>query len=78
MYFVGLHYNICIIMHTMENAKNYYYVIWMEVELSIYVYIISEQMHCSDRLLISHSSYMFRRMYVIFRELPFVCPVELH
>jgi hypothetical protein len=31
----------------------------------IYIYPISQQMHCSDSLLTSYSSYMFRRMYVI-------------
>jgi hypothetical protein len=32
------------------------------------VYTISQQMHCSDSLLISYSFYLFRRMYVIIRE----------
>jgi hypothetical protein len=42
------------------------------------IYTISQQMHCSDSLLISYSSYMFRRMYVIIKEPSIVCPAELH
>jgi hypothetical protein len=41
------------------------------------MYTISQQMHCSD-CLISYSSYMFRRMYVIISKLSFVsCWVTL-
>jgi hypothetical protein len=42
------------------------------------IYRASQQMHCSDSLLISYSCYMFRRMYVIIREPSVVCPAELH
>jgi hypothetical protein len=38
----------------------------------------SQQMHYSDSSLISYSSYMFRRMYVIIRAPYVVCPAELH
>jgi hypothetical protein len=41
------------------------------------IYTISQQMHCSDSLLISYSSYMFRCMYVIIREPSCMCPAEL-
>jgi hypothetical protein len=47
-------------------------------DIYIYIHTINQQMHCSDSLLISYSSYMFRRMYVITRELSFMCPAELH
>jgi hypothetical protein len=43
-----------------------------------YIYTISQHMHCSDSLLISYSSYMFRRIYVVIREPSFMCPAELH
>jgi hypothetical protein len=39
---------------------------------------VSQQMHYSDCLLISYSSYMFRRMHVIIRESSFICPADLH
>jgi hypothetical protein len=42
----------------------------------VYEYTVSQQMHYSDSLLISYSSYMFRRMYVIIREPSFTCPAE--
>jgi hypothetical protein len=35
-------------------------------------------MHCSDILLVTYSSYMFRRMYVMIREPSVMCPAELH
>jgi hypothetical protein len=35
-------------------------------------------MHCSDSLLISYNSYMFRHMYVVIREPSFVYPAVLH
>jgi hypothetical protein len=35
-------------------------------------------MHCSDSILTSYSSYLFRRVYVIIREPSVVCPAELH
>jgi hypothetical protein len=44
----------------------------------LYVYIVSQQIHYSNSLLISYSSYMFRRMYVIIGEPSFVCPAELN
>jgi hypothetical protein len=52
----------------------------MTLSMSIYVCVrmISQQIHCSDSLLISYSSYMFRRMYVIIREPTLMCPAELH
>jgi hypothetical protein len=42
------------------------------------IYTISQQMHCSDSLLVFYSSYMFRHMYVIIREPSCMCPAELH
>jgi hypothetical protein len=44
------------------------------------IYTISQQMHCYDtrNLLISYSSYMFQRMYVIITEPSFMCPAELN
>jgi hypothetical protein len=39
------------------------------------VYTISQQIHYSDSLLISYSSYMSRGMHVIIRKPSFVCPV---
>jgi hypothetical protein len=44
----------------------------------IYIYTISQQMHCSDNLLISYSSHIFRRMYVIISEPSVMRPAELH
>jgi hypothetical protein len=41
-------------------------------------------MHCSDSLLVSYSSYMFRLMYIIIiiiiiiREPSFMCPAKLY
>jgi hypothetical protein len=43
-----------------------------------YIFAISQQMHCSDSLLVSYSSYMFRRMHVIIRESYVMYPAELH
>jgi hypothetical protein len=41
-------------------------------EVNQIYHVISQQMHCSDNLLVYYSSYMFRRMYVIIRE-PSLC-----
>jgi hypothetical protein len=38
-----------------------------------FIYAISEQMHSSDSLLVSYSSYMFQCMYVVIRELSLMC-----
>jgi hypothetical protein len=45
--------------------------------LVLYIQLASQQMHCSDILLIPYSSYMFRRTYIIIRVPSFVCPAEL-
>jgi hypothetical protein len=35
---------------------------------------ISQQIQCSDSLLISYSSYMFPQMYIIIKQPSLVCP----
>jgi hypothetical protein len=35
-------------------------------------------MHCSDSVLTFYTLYIFRRMYVIIRELSVMCPAELY
>jgi hypothetical protein len=48
------------------------------IYLTLLIHTISQQMHSSDSLLVSYSSYMFWRVYVIIREPSFMCPAELH